>query len=95
MQADTETARRAIESCAKTLGYRYRPEFHGGGYTVNGRTFHLGEIVRPAACTNPEAMLIVVWFCHHRQACFVKPSDGGRYVGPGLTKIPCDDLLKL
>jgi hypothetical protein len=95
MHADTETARRAIESCAKVLGYRPSQDERAHSYTVNGRTFHLGEIVRPAACTNPEAMLIVVWFCHFRQACYVKPSDGGRYVGPGLTKIPCDDLLKL
>lgn len=102
MQADTETARRAIESCAKTLessdktlGYRYRTEFLDDDYTVDGRTFRLGEIVRLAACPNPEVMGIVVRFCYHRQACFIKPSDGGRYVGPGLTVIPCDELVKI
>jgi hypothetical protein len=95
MQADTETARRAIESCAKVLGYRVSQDERAHSYTVNGRTFRLGEIVRLAACPNPEVMAIVVQFCHHRQACFIKPSDGGRYVGPGLTVIPCDELVKI
>lgn len=95
MCADTETARLAIASYSKDFGHSSSVDKRQQSYTVNGRTFGLGEIVRHSAAADTDALLIVVGFCHFREACFVKPTDGGRYVGPGTTKIACDDLINL